>query len=51
MLITHYATCRISNLWLLLAARIAMAGILYLAVMKIAHAKILDDAIRYLSRR
>ena len=51
MLITHFATLPIANLWLLLAARIAMAAVIYVAVMKVAHAKILDDAIAFFHKK
>ena len=51
MLITHFATLPIGNLWLLLAARIAMAAVIYVVVMKVAHAKILDDAIAFFHKK
>ncbi len=43
MLLTHYATIMIHSLWVLLAARVLLAAILYYAVMKIAGAEILKE--------
>ena len=51
MLVTYYATRGIGNLWLLLGARIAMAAVVYVAVMKLAHAKILDEALGFLRKK
>ena len=51
MLVTYYATRGIGNLWLLLGARIAMAAVVYVAVMKLAHAKILDEALGFLWKK
>lgn len=43
MAVTYYLTLPITNLWLLLAARVVLAGILYYALMRIARAQILFD--------
>ncbi len=51
MLVTYYATRGIGNLWLLLGARIAMAAVVYVTVMKLAHAKILDEALGFLRKK
>ena len=51
MAATYAATMAIENLWLLLAARIAMAVALYYGVMKIARVKILDECERFVLRR
>ena len=47
MAVTYFATRAIESLWLLLLARIAMAAPLYFIVMKLAHAKILDEVIAF----
>lgn len=43
MTVTHFATESIASLWLLLLARIAMAAVLYYAVMRLAHVEILNE--------
>lgn len=43
MTVTHFATESIASLWLLLIARIAMAAVLYYAVMRLAHVEILNE--------
>ena len=48
MVVTHFCTMGISNLWLLLAARFVMAAILYFMVMKLCRAKILDECLQFL---
>ena len=40
-----------SNLWILLISRIIIATALYYIVMKMAHAKILDECIQFLKRK
>lgn len=50
MAATHYATMMIQPLWLLLAARICLAAILYYAVMKIAGAEILEECERFVMK-
>ena len=47
---THVATASIQSLWLLLAARIVMAAVLYYAVMKAARARILAECERFVLR-
>jgi hypothetical protein len=54
MLATGYLTASITSLWLLLLCRVVLAAILYLLVMKVARAKILDetlDFVRYKFKR
>lgn len=43
MIITHFITLSIENLWLLLFSRIVIATLLYYAVMKIARVQILEE--------
>lgn len=44
-------TAGIGNLWLLLGARIVLAGALYFGIMKLTHAHILDECIDYVLKR
>ncbi len=48
MTVTHFATMAITNLYLLLLARVAMAAGLYYLVMKVARVKILDECIGFI---
>lgn len=47
MIVTHYITSTISNLALLLASRVALAVILYYAVMRIAKVQIMQECIDF----
>lgn len=51
MALTHYATLPIHNLWLLLLARIGMAAVLYYAVMRMAHVKMLFECQNFILGR
>lgn len=51
MVLTHFLTASITALWVRLLVRIAIAAILYLGIMKVAHAKILDDCLQYLRKK
>ncbi len=51
MTVTHFATMAITNLYLLLLARVVMAAGLYYLVMKVARVKILDECIGFLKRK
>ena len=51
MTVTFLATRGITTLWLLLAARVMLAALLYFLVMKVARVKILDECIAFLQRR
>ena len=51
MVATHFLTLSIENLWLLLLARVIMAAILYFAILKMAHAKILDECVQFVRKR
>lgn len=44
-------TAPISNLWLLLICRFILASVLYLAIMRLAHAEILNEAIEFVKNR
>ena len=51
MVVTHYLTSYIESLWILLISRVIIAAALYFMVMKMAHAKILDECLQFLNRR
>ena len=51
MIATHYATSWMTIAPLLLLARVVVAGILYLVVMKLAHAQILDECLHYVTHK
>ena len=51
MVVTHYLTSSIESLWMLLISRVIIAAALYFIVMKMAHAKILDECLQFLNRR
>ena len=51
MAVTGWLTVGIGSLWLLLFSRFVLAGLLYLLVMKVAGAKILDECLRFIFRR
>ncbi len=48
---THAATSAIANLWMLLAARVAVAAALYYIVMRAARVKILDECLDFVLHR
>ena len=51
MAVTYFTTCRVETLWLLLILRVVVATLLYLAVMKLLHAKTLEDIIAFFFHR
>ena len=51
MLATGYLTAPITNLWLLLLCRVVLAAMLYLLVMKVARAKILDETLDFVKNK
>ena len=51
MVATYFLTITIDSLPLLLISRIVLAALLYFAVMKAARVKILDECIRYFSKK
>lgn len=51
MLVSHVATTQITNVYLLLALRIVMATVLYVGVMKLLRVKIMDECIKFLSKK
>ena len=48
---TNFITRPIDNLWLLLICRVAVAGSLYFIIMRILHAEILNECIRFAKRK
>ena len=51
MLITGYITMPIESLWQLLLSRVIVATLLYLLVMKVAGAKMLDETLTFLKNK
>jgi hypothetical protein len=51
MLATGYITMPIENLWLLLLCRVVLAILLYLLVMKVAGAKMLDETLNFIKNK
>ena len=51
MAVTWLATQAIATLWLLLAARVLMAAALYYAVMRAARVQILDECMRFVTKK
>lgn len=51
MLATHYATLPISNLWLLLLARMAMAAVLYYFIMRLLNVAILKECMQFILKK
>lgn len=51
MAVAYAATLSLTSLWALLAARFAIAVVLYYAVMKVAKVKILDECERFVLKR
>ena len=51
MLVTGYLTASITSLWPLLLCRVVLAAMLYLLVMKVARAKILDETLDFVKNK
>ena len=51
MLVTGYLTASITSLWPLLLCRVVLAAMLYLLVMKVARAKILDETLNFVKNK
>ncbi len=51
ILVSYVATTQITNVYLLLALRIVMAAVLYVGVMKLLRVKIMDECIKFLSKK
>lgn len=51
MITTHYATMMIQSLWLLLAARVLLAAIMYYILLKLCGAEILKECERFVMRK
>ena len=51
MLVSYVATTQITNIYLLLALRILLAAVLYVGVMKLLRVKIMDECIKFLSKK
>lgn len=51
MAAVHVSTASVANLWLLLFSRVAMAVVLYYAVMRVARVRILDECVDFVLRK
>ena len=51
MVVAHYVTCGIDNIYLLLGAKVVTAALLYLAVMWTGGAKVLKESIGFIKQR
>ena len=51
MIVTAFFTSSITNLWLLLLCRVVLVALLYLLVMKMARAKILDETLDFVKNK
>ena len=51
MVVTHYLTSSIENLWVIFFSRIVIAAVLYFLVMKTTRAKILDECIQFMRKK
>ena len=51
MIVTAFITSSITNLWLLLFCRVVMVALLYLLVMKVARARILDETLDFVKNK
>lgn len=51
MLATHFITSPIGNIYLLLVAKILIAAVIYIGVMKLLHAQILNESVQYLFKK
>ena len=51
MVLTHFVTAGISNLWLSLISRIVIAATLYYVVMRLADAKILNECTEFIKQK
>ena len=51
MIVTAFFNSSITNLWLLLFCRVVMVALLYLLVMKVARARILDETLDFVKNK
>ena len=51
MAVTYIATIFITNSYVLLAARVVLAGLLYVGIMKLLHVKIMDECIKFILKK
>jgi hypothetical protein len=51
MLVTHYVTLPVANLWLLLLSRIALAAALYYGIMRLLHVAILNECLQFIRKK
>ena len=51
MVATHFITLSITNLWLLLLARIVVAGAFYYVVMRLLNVAILKECLQFMRKK
>ncbi len=51
MILTHFLTCKIENIYLLLGGKIVIAALLYIVAMKLLHAQIFEESLNYLKAK
>ena len=51
MVLTYFVTRYITNMWMLLAARLLVAAALYIMVMKLLRARILEECIEFIRNK
>jgi mannose/fructose/N-acetylgalactosamine-specific phosphotransferase system component IID len=51
MAVTYLLTKGIANLWLLISVRVVVAALLFIGIMRLAHAAILDECIQFIRRK
>lgn len=49
--IAHYATCMISNLYLLMTAKILITAVCYIVIMKLCHSEILSECTAFVTKQ
>lgn len=51
MAATYFATLPVTNIYLLISAKIVMAAVVYTGIMKLCHSKVLDEGLAYLKKK
>ena len=51
MAVTYVATIPITNIYILLAVRVAIAGFLYVSIMKLLRVKMMDECIKFILKK
>ena len=51
MAVTYVATTLITNIYVLLAMRVVLAGLLYMSIMKLLRVKMMDECIKFILKK